>query len=109
MIQLTAPSLQTYSRAVTEQIVMLSRRLRIEFSVSKWLKLTDFHLLTPLLKKATSQWENQQEVQKTSLKAVKIYFCAFRNWKSLHNYHRPTMKIPELRWCLTKICLNNPS
>ena len=46
---LTAPSLQMYvmSRAVTEQIVTQSRRL-VEFSVSKWLKLTLFHLFTPL-------------------------------------------------------------
>ena len=46
---LTAPSLQMYvmSRAVTEQIVTQSRRL-VEFSVSKWLKLTQFHLFTSL-------------------------------------------------------------
>ena len=46
---LTAPSLQMYvmSRAVTEQIVTQSRRL-LEFSVAKWLKLTQFHLFTPL-------------------------------------------------------------
>ena len=44
---LTAPPLQTYvmSRAVTKQIVTQSRRL-VEFSVSKWLKLTQFHLFT---------------------------------------------------------------
>ena len=47
-VSLTAPSLQMYvmSRAVTEQIVTQSRRL-VEFSVSKWLKLTQFHLFTP--------------------------------------------------------------
>ena len=48
---LRASSLQTYImlRAVmiTEQIVTQSRRL-VEFSVSKWLKLTQFHLFTPL-------------------------------------------------------------
>ena len=46
---LTAPSLQMYvmSRAVTEQIVTQSRRL-VEFSVSKSLKFTQFHLFTPL-------------------------------------------------------------
>ena len=46
---LTASCLQTYvmSRAVTEQIVTQSRRL-VEFTVSKWLKLTQFHLFTPL-------------------------------------------------------------
>ena len=46
---LTASSLQTYvmSRAVTERIVTQSRRL-VGFSVSKWLKLTQFHLFTPL-------------------------------------------------------------
>ena len=35
------------SRVVTEQIVTQSRRL-VGFSVSKWLKLTKFHLFTPL-------------------------------------------------------------
>ena len=35
------------SRAVTEQIVSQSRRL-VEFTVSKWLKLTQFHLFTSL-------------------------------------------------------------
>ena len=46
---LTAPSLQMYvmSGAVTEEIVTRSRRL-VEFSVSKWQKLTQFHLFTPL-------------------------------------------------------------
>ena len=46
---LTASSLQTHvmSRVVMEQIVTQSRRL-VEFSVSKWLKLTQFHLFTPL-------------------------------------------------------------
>ena len=46
---LTAPSLQTsvMSRAVRDQIVTQSRRL-VGFSVSKWLKLTQFHLFTPL-------------------------------------------------------------
>ena len=50
------------SRVVTEQIVTQSHRL-VEFSVSKWLKLTQFHLFTPLF-----DWKkNLQEVQKTSL------------------------------------------
>ena len=42
---LTSRSLQTYvmSRVVTEQIVTQSRHL-VEFSVSKWLKLTQFTL-----------------------------------------------------------------
>ena len=46
---LTAPFLQMYvmSLAVTEQIVTQSRRL-VEFSVSKWLELTQFHLFAPL-------------------------------------------------------------
>ena len=46
---LTAPSHQTYvmSRAVTQQIVLQSHRL-VEFSLSKWLRLTQFHLFTPL-------------------------------------------------------------
>ena len=47
-----------------EQIVTQSRRL--EFSVSKWLKLTQFHLFTPLFdwKKKFCKGENLQEVQK---------------------------------------------
>ena len=46
---LTARSLQTYvmTGAVTEEIATRNRRLG-EFSVSKWLKLTQFHLFTPL-------------------------------------------------------------
>ena len=46
---LTAPSHQMYvmSREVTEEMVTQSRQL-VEFSVSKWLKLTQFHLFTPL-------------------------------------------------------------
>ena len=52
---LTAPSLQTYvvPRAVTEQTVTQSRR-QVKFSVSKWLKLTQFHLLTPFF-----DWKKQ--------------------------------------------------
>ena len=63
---LTAQSLQTYvmSRAVTEQIVTQSRR-PVVFSVSKWLKLTQFQLFTPLwLKKGILQWEYLQEEKK---------------------------------------------
>ena len=46
---LTAPSLLTYvmSHAVTEQTVTQGRRL-VGLIVSKWLKLTKFHLFTPL-------------------------------------------------------------
>ena len=45
---LTAPSLQTnvMTRAITEQIVTQSRRL-VQFSVSKWLKLTQLHRFIP--------------------------------------------------------------
>ena len=67
---LTAPSLQMYvmSRAVTKQVVTHCRRL-VEFSVSKRLKLTQCPLFYPTLwmKIATLQWENSQEVRKTSL------------------------------------------
>ena len=44
---LTALSLRMYvmSRAVTEEIVTQGRQL-VEFSDSKWLKLTQFHLFT---------------------------------------------------------------
>ena len=123
---LTALSLQTYvvPRAVTEQTVTQSRR-QVKFSVSKWLKLTQFHLFTPFFngKKAILQRENLQDVRKTSHWAVNICLCAFRNWKfyreildfcaCLHNtdnlYRQPTMKIPELRWCLTEISFTYPS
>ena len=54
-------------------------------------------------------WKKKLSNGKTSLHTVNIYFCAFRNWKCLHNYRRPTMKIPELRWCLTEMSFNNPS
>ena len=67
---LTAPSLQTYvmSRAVTEQIVTQSRRL-VGFSVSKWLKLTQFHLFTPLFdwKKKFCNGKTYKKYKKTSL------------------------------------------
>ena len=45
---LTAPSLQTnvMSSAITAQIVTQSRRL-VQFSVSKWLKLTQLHRFIP--------------------------------------------------------------
>ena len=89
--------------AVTEHIVRQSRGL-VECSVLKWLKLTQFHLFTPLF-----DWKKQLCNGKTSLEAVNIYFCAFRNWKCLHHYRRPTMKIPELRWWLTEMSFNNPS
>ena len=61
--------------AVTEHIVRQSRGL-VECSVLKWLKLTQFHLFTPLF-----DWKKQLCNGKTSLEAVNIYFCAFRNWK----------------------------
>ena len=56
---LTAPSLQMYvmSRAVTEQIVTQSRRL-VKFSVSKWLKLTQFHLFTSFLPHSLDEKSN---------------------------------------------------
>ena len=84
---------------------------RLEFSVSKWLKLTQFHLFTPLFdwKKEFCNGKTYKKYKKASLWAVNIYFCAFRNWKCSHNYRRPTMKIPELRWCLTEITFSNPS
>ena len=55
VIDVTAPSLQTYvvPRAVTEQTVTQSCR-QVKFSVSKWLKLTQFHLLTPFF-----DWKKQ--------------------------------------------------
>ena len=66
---LTAPSLQMYvmSRAVTEQIVTQSRRLvEFSFKAAKIDPVSPFYP-TLWLKKATLQWENPQEVRKTSL------------------------------------------
>ena len=67
---LTAPSLQTYvmSCAVTEQIVTQSRRL-VEFSFSKWLKLTQFHLFTPFF-----DWKKEFCIEKTYRKYKKRAF-----------------------------------
>ena len=69
-VTLTAASLQTYvmSRAVTEQIVTQSRRL-VGFSVSKWLKLTQFHLFTPLF-----DWKKELCKEKTYKKYEKRAF-----------------------------------
>ena len=78
------------------------------FKVAKIDPVSPFYP-TIWMKKATLQWENPRKVRKTSLQAVNIYFCAFQSWKCLHNYHRPTMKFPELRWCLTQISFNIPS
>ena len=95
------------SRAVTEQIVTQSRHL-VGFSVSKWLKLTQFYLFPTLcLEKEILQWENLQEVQKNEPLGCKYLLLCVS--KCLHNYRRPAMKIPELRWCLTEITFNNPS
>ena len=84
---LTAPSLQTnvISRVITEQIVTQSRRL-VQFSVSKWLKLTQLHrfIYTSLFdgkKQLCSKKTYEKYVRKTSLLSVNIYFCAFLNWK----------------------------
>ena len=66
---LTAPSLQTYlmSRAVTEQIVTQSRRLVgvQRFKMAKIDPVSPFY--PTLIGKRILQWENLQEVQKTSL------------------------------------------
>ena len=113
---LTASSLQTYvmSRAVTEQIVTQSRRL-VGFSVSfqngeNWPSFT-FLPHSLIGKRNVAMGKPTRSTKKTSLYAVlaNIYLCAFRNWKCLHNYCRPAMKIPELQWCLTEITFNNPS
>ena len=66
---LTAPSLQTYlmSRAVTEQILMQSRRLVgvQRFKMARIDPVSPFY--PTLIGKGILQWENLQEVQKTSL------------------------------------------
>ena len=56
------------SRAVTEQIVTQSCRL-VEFTVWKWLKLTHFHLFTPLF-----DWKKQLCNGKTYKKYEKRAF-----------------------------------
>ena len=67
---LTASSLQTYvmSLAVRERIVTQSRRL-VGFRVSKWLKLTQFYLFTPLFdwKKKFCNEKTYKKYNKTSL------------------------------------------
>ena len=66
---LTAPSLQTYLmlRAVTEQILMQSRRLVgvQRFKMARIDPVSPFY--PTLIGKGILQWENLQEVQKTSL------------------------------------------
>ena len=58
-----------------EQIVTQSRRL-VEFSVSKWLKLTQFHLFTPLF-----DWKKQLCNRKTHKKyekrAIRLWISTF--------------------------------
>ena len=80
------------SRAVTEQIVTQSRRL-VEFTVSKWLKLTQFHLFTPLF-----DWKNKfcngktcKKYKKSRLRVVPNFSSGIverakreRAWKSPH-------------------------
>ena len=56
------------SHAVTEQIVTQGRRL-VEFSVSKWLKLTQFHLFTRLF-----GWKKEFCIEKTYKKYKKRAF-----------------------------------
>ena len=101
---LTAPSLQTYvmSRAVTEHCHAESPAGRVQ--CFKMAKIDPVSTFNPLF-----DWKKKLSNGKTSLHTVNIYFCAFRNWKCLHNYRRPTTKIPELRWCLTEMSFNNPS
>ena len=75
----------------------------------KMAKIDPVHLFTPLFdwKMEFCNGKTYKKYKKTSLLDVNIYFWAFRNWKCLLNYRRPTMKIPELRWCLTEITFNN--
>ena len=61
------------------------------------------------LEKEILQWENLQEVQKNEPLGCKYLPLGVSKLKCLHNYRRPIMKIPELRWCLTEITFNNPS
>ena len=63
--------------AVTEEIVTRSRRL-VEFSVSKWLKLTQFHLFTPLFdwNKQLYNGETYKNYEKRAIRPVStfVYF-----------------------------------
>ena len=106
--------LRLFKRAVTEQIVTQSRR-QVKVQCFKMAKIDLASRSNPILwlKKAILQRENLKDVRKTSHWAVNICLCAFRNWKCLQNtdnlYRQPTMKIPELRWCLTEISFTYPS
>ena len=83
---------------------ILSRRL-VEFSVSKWLKLTQFHLFTSLcdLKKKLCNGETYKKYEKRAFRVEISTFVLFE-FGSVHNRHylRPNIKIPELRWCVTE-------
>ena len=79
-----------------------SRAGRVQcFKMAKVYQVLTFYP-TFWLKKATFQWENEPL-------GCKYLLLCVRNWKCLHNYRRPTMKIPDLRWCLTEMSFNNPS
>ena len=82
----------------------LSRRL-VEFSVSKWLKLTQFVLFAPLFdwKKQLSNCKTYKKYENEPLGNKQLLLCVS------HNYRRPVMKIPELWWCRTEISTNNSS
>ena len=78
---LSVPSLQPYvmSRAVREQIVTQSHRL-VEFSVSKWLKLTQFYLFTPLF-----DWKKQlcngKTCRKYEKRALRLQISTFERFE----------------------------
>ena len=97
---LTAPSLQTYvvPRAVTEQTVTQSRR-QVKFSVSKWLKLTQFHLFTPFFdwKKQFCKGKTYKTYEKWAIGLYISIYVRFEIGSVTDNlYRQPIVKIPEL-------------
>ena len=104
---LTAPSLQMYvmSRAVTEQIVTQSRRL-VEFSVSKWLKLTQFHLFTPLFgwKKQLCNGKTHKKYEIVRFEIGSVYtIIAGLQWKFL-NFHGVLHRFPLITRANSQVC-----
>ena len=110
---LTAPSHQTYvmSRAVTEQIVLQSHRL-VEFSVSKWLRLTQFQLFTPLFdwRKQLCNGKTYRKYEKQALRlSISTYVCfeigsvytiiASIQWKFL-NFNGVLQRFPSITQCM---------
>ena len=109
---LTASCLQTYvmSRAVAEQIVTQSCRL-VEFTVWKWLTLTQFHLFTPLF-----DWKKQlcngKTYKKYEKRAFRLQISTFVRFE-IGSVYTITAGLPwkflNFDGVLTEISFHNPS